>query len=231
MHFACGSHKLQATSILFFITALRYRIKIKNSVRWLWIARRKTLKTFVPITSKNSASGLFAVQCTSQLSLVYGHDDESPTDESPNKKSRMFRPLDNASLYLYQVGVRPMHFACGSHKLQATSIMFFITALRYRIKMKNSVRWLWLARRKTLKTFVPITSKNSASGLFSVQCTSQLSLVYGHDDESPTDESPNEKSRMFRPLDNASLYLYQVGVHVTWYMSTGYMGTWYMTHL
>ncbi len=31
---------------------------IKNrQQRWLWIVRRKTLKTFVPITSKNSASG------------------------------------------------------------------------------------------------------------------------------------------------------------------------------
>jgi hypothetical protein len=31
------------------------RGKIRN--RWLWIARRKTLKTIVPITSKDSASG------------------------------------------------------------------------------------------------------------------------------------------------------------------------------
>ncbi len=29
--------------------------------RWLWIARRKTLKTFVPITSKNSASAEHSV--------------------------------------------------------------------------------------------------------------------------------------------------------------------------
>jgi hypothetical protein len=32
--------------------------------RWLWIARRKTLKTFVPITSKNSASGYYCAVVT-----------------------------------------------------------------------------------------------------------------------------------------------------------------------
>ncbi len=37
---------------------------------------------------------------------------------------------------------------------------------------------------------------------------SRIKIKNGGDtDVSPTDESPNEKSPMFRPLDNASLYL------------------------
>jgi hypothetical protein len=35
----------------------------ESKIRWLGIARRKTLKTFVPITSKNSASVLFLREC------------------------------------------------------------------------------------------------------------------------------------------------------------------------
>jgi hypothetical protein len=41
--------------------------------RWLWIARRKTLQTFVPITSKNSASSQFSTGQDSSLS--HGYED------------------------------------------------------------------------------------------------------------------------------------------------------------
>ncbi len=48
--------KFPCTFTMFHTTFAHKGGEVKSIKRWRWIARRKTLKTFVPITSKNSAS-------------------------------------------------------------------------------------------------------------------------------------------------------------------------------
>ncbi len=95
--------------------------------RWLWIARRKILKTFDPITSKSSAS--------EQDGCVF------PFGESHSREIIFLC----STKYIYFSGKR-------------TTLPSLYPSKKV-VRVQCHHRWLWIARRKILKTFVPITSK------------------------------------------------------------------------
>ncbi len=55
----------------------------------------------LPVSTAPNAIGKDPTKLHTEKSIFWWrgcHDDVSPTDVSPNEKSRMFRPLDNASI-------------------------------------------------------------------------------------------------------------------------------------
>ncbi len=145
---------------------------------WEWRSSRRGCKWRVGLGSQPLLSLHLSSLCASLMELAYPSWRERVRRIQVRRQQRAVEPHPAYSFYGAQVRLKPNSWTynfveVSGHNFESSQTWGFpIQCLHYkpvsnqfcsREGRSKKPRWLWIARKKTIKTFVPITSKNSAS--------------------------------------------------------------------